>query len=127
MIENTIQRFARIDWANMALLTMRMERKKEVDDLVIEIIGLYSHIGEKFELRFEDTTYLVINVDFAAKRTSADAIDGAQCRSDSPWKKSLIESNPYDNFTQYFHYEIGLVPKGGSLNLLARDFTITRM
>lgn len=124
MIEDhTIERFNQIKWQDMALISVRTDRRDELDDFVIEIVGLYSEVGTKFELRFEDATYLRLDVDFASKRTTADAIDGAGCRSESPWKTALSKSNPYDNFDSYLHFEIGLVPKGGTINLLARGFT----
>jgi hypothetical protein len=128
MIEdNTVERFSEIKWPNMALISFRTDRRDEVDDFVMEIVGLYSEVGTKFELRFEDATYLRLDVDFASKRTTSDAIDGAGCRSESPWKTSLSESNPYDNFSSYLHFEIGLVPKGGIINVLARGFTFRRV
>jgi hypothetical protein len=111
----------------MALISIRTDRRDEVDDFVMEMVGLYSEIGVKFELRFEDATYLRLDADFAPKRTTSDAIDGARCRLESPWKTSLREANLYDNFASYLHYEIGLVPKGGVINLLARDFALYRL
>jgi hypothetical protein len=124
MIEDhTAEKFNQIKWPDMALISFHTDRRDEVDDFVIEIVGLYSEVGTKFELRFEDATYLRLEVDFASKRTTSDAIDGARCRSESPWKTALSKSNAYDNFDSYLHYEIGLVPKGGAINLLARGFT----
>lgn len=128
MIEDhAVERFSGIKWHDMALISIRTERRDEVDDFVMEILGLYSEVGTKFELRFEDATYLRLDIDFASKRSTSDAIDGARCRSESPWKTSLSESNPYDNFSSYLHFEIGLVPKGGIINLLARGFTFRRL
>jgi hypothetical protein len=127
MSDEIIERFAQIKWSDMALLSIRTERRDDADYFVIEIIGLYSEIGMKFELGFEDTTYLRLDVDFASKRSTSDAIDGARCRLESPWKTSLIKSNPYDNFASYLHYEIGLVPKGGTINFLARNFALRRL
>jgi hypothetical protein len=124
MNEDVVERFAKIKWSNMSLISMRTERREGLDDFVAEIVGLYSEIGTKFELRFVDATYLRLDVDFAFKRCSADAIDSTRCRSESPWKKSLTELNPYDNFASYWHFEIGLVPKGGTINILAKDFTM---
>lgn len=127
MSDEIIERFAQIKWSDMALTSIRTERGDDVDYFLIEMVGLYSEIGAKFELRFEDTTYLRLDIDFASKRSTSDAIDGARCRSESPWKASLIKSNPYDNFASYLHYEIGLVPKGGTINFLARGFALRRL
>lgn len=125
--DEVVERFSKIKWPDMALMSLRTERRDDVDDFVAEIVGLYSEVGTRFELRFEDATYLRLDVDFASKRTTSDAIDGARCRSESPWKTSLTESNPYDNFSSYLHFEIGLVPKGGIVNVLARGFTFHRL
>jgi hypothetical protein len=120
-------RFSQVRWTDMALISFKTDRQIEVDDFLIEIVGLYSEIGSTFELRFEDTTYVRMDVDFASKRSTSDAIDGARCLSESPWKTSLIEANPHDNFASYLHFEIGLVPKGGIINLLARGFALRRL
>ena len=125
--DEVIERFSQIKWPDMALASIRTERRDEVDDFVAEIVGLYSDVGAKFELRFEDATFVRLDVDFASKRTTSDSIDGARCRSESPWKTSLGELNPYDNFSSYLHFEIGLVPKGGTINVLARGFTLHRL
>jgi hypothetical protein len=128
MIEdNTVERFSQIEWQNMALISFRTDRRDKVEDFVMHIVGLYSEVGTKFELRFDDATYMRLEVDFAFKRCAADAIDGARCRSESPWKTSLSESNPHDSFSSYLHFEIGLVPKGGIINILARGFTFQRV
>jgi hypothetical protein len=127
MLDDVVESFSRIRWADMALMSIRTERRDEVDDLVAEIVGLYSEAGTRFELRFEDATYLRLNIDLASKRSVSDAMDGARCLSDSPWKKSLSDSNPYDDFSSYLHFELGLVPKGGKIDVLARGFTFQRL
>jgi hypothetical protein len=127
MTEEIIERFSRIAWMNMALISLKTDRKDEVDDFLIEVIDQCSEIEKRFELRFADTTYVRMSVDFASKRANSDSIASAGCRSDSSWKTSLIKANPYDNFDSYLDFEIGLVPKGGLINLLARDFTLRRL
>lgn len=119
--------FEEIKWCNMGLLTMRSERGQDTDDFVIEITDLYSGTGERAEVRFKDTTYLSLEIDFASKRTAADAFDGADCRPESPWKKALADANPHDSFASYLHFRLGLVPKGGSINLLALDFELRKL
>jgi hypothetical protein len=84
--DRTIESFNRIKWPDMALISFLTDRRDDVDDFVIQIIGLYVEVGAKLELRFEDATYVRLDVDFASKRTTSDAIDGARCRSESSWK-----------------------------------------
>jgi hypothetical protein len=124
MSDDITLRFSQIEWPNMALLAIRTERFEKTDDLVLEIIGLYSDVGKRSEIRFHDATYVALTVDFAAKRSVSDAFDGGRCRYESPWKKTLADSNPYDNFASYFHFELGLVPKGGLINILASNFEV---
>lgn len=126
-VEDLVESFSRIRWTDMALISFRTERRDEIDDFIVEMVGLYSEVGTKFEVCFEDATYLRIEIDFASKRSNSDGIDGARCRLASPWKKSLIDANPYDNFSSYLHYEIGLVPKGGKIDVLARGFEFRRL
>lgn len=116
--------FGQIKWCNMGLLTVRSERVRDTDDFVMEITDLYSEDPKRFELRFLDTTYLSLELDFASKRTAADALDGGDCRSESPWKKALADANPYDDFSSYLHFRLGLVPRGGAINLLALNFEL---
>lgn len=120
-------KFEQIKWCNMGLLTMRSERGQDTDDFVIEIIDLNSGLSERAAVRFKDATYLSLEIDFASKRTCADAFDGADCRSESAWKKALSDANPSDSFASYLHFRLGLVPKGGSINLLALDFELQKL
>ncbi len=120
-------KFAEIVWPNMGLLSLKSERGQDTDDVLFEIEDLYSGKNGRFEVRFIDTTYLSLGIDFASKRTCADAFDGADCRLDSSWKKALTDANPYDNFSSYFHFRFGLVPKGGSIDLLALRFELRQL
>jgi hypothetical protein len=106
----------------MGLLAMRSERKQSTEEFIIEIIDRYSEAHERCELRCFDTTYLSVELDFASKRTCADAFDDGDCRSESAWKQTLADANPCDNFASYLHFRLGLVPKGGTINLLALSF-----
>lgn len=125
--DSILKDFSGIRWVDLGLMAIRSRRRDEVDDLILEIVGLYWEVGAKFEICFEDTTYVEARIDFAAKRACSDALDGAFCRLDSPWKKGLSDSNPYDDFSSYLHFGIGLVPKGGKIDLLARSFTFRRL
>jgi hypothetical protein len=127
MSEEVQPRFGEIKWCNMGLLSMRSEKKQDTDDFAIEIVNLYSDTNERSELRFRDASYLSLEVDFASKRDCADALYGADCSVESPWKKSLADANPYDNFSSYLHFRFSLVPKGGFINLLALDFAIQKL
>jgi hypothetical protein len=123
----TEMRFAQIRWCNMGLLAMRSERKNTSDDFILEIVDLYSGLNERWEVVFNDTTYLALEIDFASKRTCADAFDGASCHSESSWKTNLARNNPHDSFDSYLHFQLGLVPKGGAINLLAMNFDIKKL
>lgn len=127
MDEGVEARFKDVNWCNLALLAMRTERRSDTDDLILQLTDLYSNEHTQLEARFQDTTYMSLNVDFASSRTTGGAFDGGRCRLDSPWKQSLAKSNPYDNFDSYFHFELGLVPKGGLINVLAVNFVIRRV
>ena len=127
VFETQFNEFSKIKWTDLALIAIRTKRQDNVDDLILDVVGLYWEIGVKFELCFEDTTFLHLSIDFASKRSCSDAFDGAACHSGSVWKTSLIQSNPHDDFSSYLHFEMGLVPKGGKIDLLARSFTFRRL
>jgi hypothetical protein len=75
------------------------------------------------EIVFTGSTYVALEVDLEGKRVCADDISGAECYASSEWIRTLSERNPHDSFEGYLHFEIGLIPPGGTINILAKDFS----
>jgi hypothetical protein len=71
---------------------------------------------------FKESTYIKLNVDLCGKAVCSDDISDARCVAESEWLRTLSAENPHDNFEGYLHFQITLIPPGGEINILAKDF-----
>lgn len=124
-MDSTIQRFNGIRWHDSKLLGLSFYRAGGEEQVKISLHLLGE--GDAFtpiDLVFRGSTYIQMEVDLAGKSVCADDISGAMCYSSSEWIRTLSKRNPHDNFEGYLHFEIGLIPPGGTIHVLARDFVI---
>jgi hypothetical protein len=75
------------------------------------------------DIIFKESTYVALDVDLEGKHVAADDISGAECCASSKWIQTLSERNPHDSFEGYLHFAIYLIPPGGKIDILAKDFT----
>lgn len=78
------------------------------------------------DLVFKESTYIKLEVDLEGKSQCSDDISDAECSTESEWLRSLSAANPYDSFEGYLHFRISLIPPGGAVNILAKDFLLER-
>jgi hypothetical protein len=83
---------------------------------------MFSRVLTQANIVFKGSTYIVLDVDLDGKRVCADDISGAECHASSQLIRALSERNPRDSFEGYLHFEIYLIPPGGKINILAKDF-----
>jgi hypothetical protein len=123
---STIERFNAVRWHDSKLLGLSLCRVERADHVKI-FLGLLEEGGllTPTELVFEDPTYIALQVDLEGKRLCADDISSAKCHASSEWIRRLSEQNPLDNFGGYLHFEIDLIPPGGTIDILAKDFVLT--
>jgi hypothetical protein len=119
-----IERFNAIHWHDSKLLSLGFYRVGSEEQVKISL-----QFGEEdtlipTELVFVGSTYIALDVYLGAKRVCADDISGAACYASSEWIRTLSERNPYDSFEGYLHFEIYLIPPGGTINVLAKDFNL---
>jgi hypothetical protein len=122
-IDATIQRFNAIRWHDSKLLGLSFYRADSEEQVRISLQMLGKGGGlTSTDIVFTGSTYVALEVDLEGKRVCADDISGAECYASSDWIRTLSERNPHDSFEGYLHFEIGLIPPGGTINILAKDF-----
>jgi hypothetical protein len=122
-MESIVQRFNRIRWHDSKLLGLSFYRADSEEQVKISL-QLFGEGGvfTPTEMIFRESTYVDLKVDLEGKRVCADDISGAECNASSEWIRALSEQNPHDSFEGYLHFEIYLIPPGGKINILAKDF-----
>lgn len=121
-----IQRFNAIPWHDSKLLSLCFyrENSQEVVKISLQLLEGGGAL-RPVELLFHESTYLKLEVDLEGKSQCSDDISEANCSADSDWLRTLSAENPYDSFEDFLHFKIGLIPPGGAINILAKDFVLT--
>jgi hypothetical protein len=122
---STIQRFNSIHWHDSKLLSVSFYRSasEELVKISLQLLGEGGLLTEA-DLIFKGSTYVKLEVDLEGKRVCADDISDAECYASSEWTRALSERNPHDSFEGYLHFSISLIPPGGAINVLAKDFVV---
>lgn len=124
-MHSVIQRFNSIRWHDSKLLGLSFYRvgSEEQVKISLQLLG-EGGILAPTDMVFTESTYVDLRVDLEGKCVSADDISGAECYVSSEWTKTLAKQNPHDSFEGYLHFEIYLIPPGGKINILAKDFAV---
>jgi hypothetical protein len=125
-INSTIQRFNAIQWHDSKLLGLAFYRagSEEHVKISLELLGEGGALIPT-DIVLVGSTYIALEVYLGAKRVCSDDISGAACYASSEWMRTLSERNPYDSFEGYLHFKISLIPPGGTINILAKDFILS--
>ena len=122
---STVTRFNAIQWHDSKLLGLSFRRVNSEDETAISAeLQTDRNALEPARIVLLGCTYIELVVDLDGKRACADDISSAACYMDSDWTRNLKQQNPHDNFDGYLHFRITLIPPGGIINLLARDFEV---
>ena len=127
MKEEIISKFNGLTWHDAKLIDFSFYRNSANENeirmgLVFESTNGWSPLHW---LTFEDSTFVNVDVDLEGKRVCSDSIASAACSEHSDWVISLSQASPYDDFSEYLHFKISLIPPGGSINILAKSFLLT--
>lgn len=124
-MHSIIQRFNAIRWHDSKLLGLSFYRASSEEQVRIslQLLG-EGGILTPTEIIFKESTYVNLEVDLEGKRVCADDISEAECHAASEWIRALSARNPHDSFDGYLHFEIALIPPGGKINILAKDFAV---
>ncbi|MGB6131550.1 MAG: hypothetical protein WBG54_07205 [Acidobacteriaceae bacterium] len=126
-----VQRFNEIPWHDSKLLSVYCYKADGEDrvKLSLELLGDGGTLTSA-ELVFKECGFFVADVFLAAKSMCADDISGAECYESSDWKKTVSEPQPFDviqgnrGLDHHLHFRISVIPPGGTINLLAKDFEL---
>jgi hypothetical protein len=123
MTDSIIQRFNSVRWHDSKLLGLCFYREGS-EELVKISLKLLEKDGilKPVDLLFRESTYIKLEVDLEAKSQCSDDISDAECLAESELLRSLTAGNPYDSFEGYLQFRISLIPPGGAINILAKDF-----
>ena len=127
----TIERFNSLRWHDSKLIGLCFYKSNGEDrvKLSLELIGESGALTQA-EMIFKECAYFEANVYLEAKSMCADDISGVECYESSDWKTSVSEPSPFDvilggrGFEEHLHFSVSMCPPGGTINILARDFSL---
>lgn len=119
------QRFEVLPWHDAKLMSLSFCRREANDEDEVVATLVFQRDGgwqRPSKLTFKESTLIDMQVDLEGKRVCSDSIASASCSLTSDWIRSLSDQNPHDSFEGFLHFRISLIPPGGSVNILAKDF-----
>lgn len=130
-MDTITRRFNTIQWHDSKLLGLCFY-KADDEELIKISLNLLEKDGSltPAEIVFRESAYVEADVYLHAKSMCADDISSAECRLSSEWKTRVSEPKPFDvilggrGFEQHLHFRFTLCPPGGTINVLARDFSL---
>jgi hypothetical protein len=124
-LNSIAQRFNSIRWHDSKLSTLSFYRvgSEELVKISLKLIG-ENGAHKPINLVFKESTYIKLDVDLEGKSECSDDISDAECLIESELLRTLTNQNPYDNFQGYLHFCIELIPPGGTINILAKNFLL---
>lgn len=131
MKNSAIQQFNGVQWHDSKLLGLSFYKAGGEDrvKLSVELLGRDGSLTPA-EITFKESAYLQADVYLFAKSMCSDDISDAECYESSDWKSAVSQPSPYDviqggrGLEQYLHFSIRMCAPGGTINILAKDFSI---
>ncbi len=125
--DTVAQRFDALRWHDAKLMNLSFYRNEADDEEEVSITLVFSGTGgwqKPSKLTFKESTLIDMQIDLEGKRVCSDSIASAFCSSSSDWIRTITEQNPHDSFEGFLHFKITLIPPGGTLSILAKDFIL---
>jgi len=127
--------FNRFDYHDSKLLTFQLLRRGTTHEFVedfcfdIELSMDANNNYEKAKLILKDCRIILLDLDLVGKQECSDHIASAICQDSSELKTNLI--NKYFQYEQnaltgYLHFQIILIPPGGSADVFAKNFELLK-
>ena len=125
MSESIVRRFNGVRWHDSKLLGLCFyrENSQEMVKISLQLLEVEGAL-RPVEMVFKESTYVKLDVDLEGKSQCSDDISDANCSSESDWLAKLSANNAYDDFEGFLHFKINLIPPGGTINILAKDFVL---
>jgi hypothetical protein len=125
IVTNTAQRFGELPWHDSKLLALSIYRSNSEDRVSLRVSLRQSGPDTKVtDVVFLGSTYCEATIDLGGKRACSDDISSGSCYASSAWLQELTKSHPYDSFDGFFHFRLYLIPPGGFINILAKEFVL---
>ena len=116
--------FNEMSWHDAKITSFAINRESDFDTLEADLIINDKVNPKQGVIFFRNCVYIESKLYLAAKMMCADDISGASCFSNSGWMEGLRLENPYDDFSNLFHFQITFIPPGGVMNILAESFSV---
>jgi len=124
-MKDVCHRFDDMLWHDSKLLELKIYRTNSKEQVRVRVGLRQLSAGPRLvDIVFLDSTYFESKIDLEGKRVCSDDIAAAGSYGASSWLQELARSSPYDSFAGYIHFRIDLIPPGGSINILAKDFVV---
>lgn len=139
---NIVERFNQLSWHDSKLkgisITRNHERPVEEVTLDLELycdrqVGGYKR--RRAVIVLTDCRYIRLAMDVENKRLCSDDISQASCEKDSPLKQQIedkivqepLQPRPEEKqpLAKYYLFRIQLIPPGGEIAVVAKDFRLT--
>ncbi|MFZ1682605.1 MAG: hypothetical protein WAU88_00605 [Candidatus Zixiibacteriota bacterium] len=124
-VDSVIQKFNSLRWHDSKLRSVTVARAGGSEVVILDLeLWDENWILQSSRLTLLECTYIRTELDLDSKRTCSDDISSALCKASSELIDSLDRTNPYDSFTGYLHFHIRMIPFGGVIDILAKDFVL---
>lgn len=131
LTNTTMQRFNSLFLHDSKRVSVSVFRVQEDDrvKLSLELLGKDGSLTPA-QIVFHGCAYVQTDLNLAARLMCSDDISNAKCYESSDWKAMVSEPSPYDpiqggrGFEKLLHFSVSMCPPSGSINILARDFSL---
>jgi hypothetical protein len=129
MNEHIPESFNGLIWHDSKLRSLRIIRRDDLDEVVldVELRGMSEQELTPMTVVLEDAIFFFSDIDLQGKRECADDISSATCKAETDLMTKLqnerLKYSP-NALAGYFHFEIYLIPPGGTLIVIASGFRL---
>lgn len=139
---NVAERFNQLSWHDSKLKGISITRNHErpVEEVILDLelycdrqVGGYRR--RRAVIILSDCRYIRLAMDVDSKRLCSDDILQASCEKDSTLKQQIedkivqesLQPRPEDEqpLAKYYLFRIQLIPPGGEVAVVAKDFSLT--
>lgn len=125
MTTDVAKRFNELPWHDSKLLELSIYRSAG-EELVHMLVAFVQRNGAYLlsDVVLAQSIYIDARIDLVAKQECADDIASGHCCSSSPWFDEFKGAHPVESGSDYLHFRIDLIPFGGLIDVVARNFSI---
>jgi len=131
--------FNRLPWHDSKLRGICIQRRGEVDDIILDIEmweSMCDSMNKLVPVRIilEDASFFICDLDLRGKQACSDDISSAKCLMESELKNKIQEERlplspvklKEDALKDEFHFWFYLIPPGGTIDVIATNFKLIK-